>query len=41
LHFPHAVLPTAALLTELVVFLPGVPVMCVIVLFTGEPISWR
>jgi teichoic acid transport system permease protein len=41
LHFPRAVLPTAAVLTELVTLLPSLPVMCVIVLLTGEPISWR
>jgi teichoic acid transport system permease protein len=40
LHFPRAVLPTAAVLTELVSLLPVLLVMCVIVLITGEPISW-
>jgi teichoic acid transport system permease protein len=40
LHFPRAVLPIAAVLTELVSLLPVLVVMCAIVLVTGEPISW-
>jgi teichoic acid transport system permease protein len=39
LHFPRAVLPIAAVLSELVSLLPALAVMCVIVLLTGEPIA--
>ena len=40
LHFPRAVLPTATVLAELVALIPALGVMCVIVLLTGEPITW-
>jgi teichoic acid transport system permease protein len=40
LHFPRAVLPIAAVLTELVSLFPVLVVMCAIVLVTGEPIAW-
>jgi teichoic acid transport system permease protein len=40
LHFPRAVLPTAAVLSELVSLVPVLAVMCLIVLVTGEPITW-
>jgi teichoic acid transport system permease protein len=40
LHFPRAVLPTAAVFTELTSLVPALAVMCLIVLLTGEPITW-
>jgi teichoic acid transport system permease protein len=39
LHFPRAVLPLAAVLTELISLLPSLAVLCGIVLVTGEPIT--
>jgi teichoic acid transport system permease protein len=40
LHFPRAVLPAATVLAELASLVPALIVMCVIVLVTGEPITW-
>ncbi|WP_265521814.1 ABC transporter permease [Oerskovia flava] len=41
LKFPRAVLPLSVTLAELVTLLPALGVMVVIVLFTGEPLSWQ
>lgn len=40
LHFPRAVLPISTVLTELVVLLPALVVLCLIVLVTGQGPSW-
>ena len=39
LRFPRAILPLSVTLTEFIAFLPSVPVILVIVLLTGEPIT--
>jgi teichoic acid transport system permease protein len=40
LHFPRAVLPISSVLTEVVVLLPALVVLCLIVLVTGQGPSW-
>lgn len=40
LHFPRATLPLASTIMELQSLFVAVPVMCTIVLITGEPITW-
>lgn len=40
LHFPRAVLPAAVVLAELTTLMPAIAVMLVIVLATGEPVTW-
>ena len=39
-HFPRAVLPISSVLTEVVVLLPALVVLCLIVLVTGQGPSW-
>ncbi|MBM3686167.1 MAG: ABC transporter permease [Actinobacteria bacterium] len=40
IHFPRAVLPIAVVIKQLRVFLYALPIMIVILLVTGEPITW-
>ena len=40
LQFPRAVLPLSVALTELLILLPGLAVMVVVVLVSGEPLRW-
>lgn len=40
LHFPRALLPMSIVLAELATLVPAVLVLCVIVLITGEPLTW-
>lgn len=40
LHFPRATLPLASTIMELQQLFVAVPVLCAIVLVTGEPITW-
>jgi len=40
MHFPRAVLPSSAALTELATLVPVLGVMILLVLITGEPVSW-
>jgi teichoic acid transport system permease protein len=41
LHFPRAALPLASTIVELQQLLVSMVVLCVIVLLTGEPLTWR
>ncbi|MEK9665323.1 MAG: ABC transporter permease [Candidatus Nanopelagicales bacterium] len=41
IHFPRAVLPIAVVMKQLRVFYYAIPIMVVILLITGEPITWR
>ena len=41
IHFPRAVLPIAVVLKQLRVFYYAIPIMVVILLITGEPITWQ
>ena len=41
IHFPRAVLPIAVVIKQLRVFLYALPIMVVILLVTGEPITWE
>lgn len=41
LHFPRASLPFAYVIVELQHLLVAMPVLCIIVLIVGEPISWH
>jgi len=40
LQFPRAVLPMSVALAEMLMLIPAMAVMVLIVLFTGEPVSW-
>jgi teichoic acid transport system permease protein len=40
LNFPRALLPLTAIVEQVLELVPLVIVMCVIVLFTGEPLTW-
>lgn len=40
LHFPRAVLPISAVLTEAIVLLPGIGVLLVVLPFSGERPTW-
>lgn len=40
IHFPRAVLPIAVVIKQLRVFFYALPIMIVILLVTGEPITW-
>lgn len=41
LHFPRATLPLASTIMELQQLFVAIPVLCAIVLVTGEPITWQ
>ncbi len=41
LYFPRAILPIASALTEVLTFLPGVAVLLVVALVTGETVDWQ
>ena len=41
LYFPRAVLPISATLTELLTFLPGIAVLLIVALGTGETPDWH
>jgi len=41
IHFPRAVLPIAVVMKQLRVFYYALPIMIVILLITGEPITWQ
>ncbi|MGC0250375.1 ABC transporter permease [Pseudactinotalea sp. Z1748] len=40
LQFPRAILPMSVALSEMLMLLPAMAVMVIIVLVTGEPVSW-
>ena len=41
IHFPRAVLPLAVVMKQLRVFYYAIPIMIVILLITGEPVTWQ
>ena len=41
IHFPRAVLPIAVVFKQLRVFYFAIPIMLVILIITGEPITWQ
>jgi teichoic acid transport system permease protein len=41
IHFPRAVLPLAVVAKQLRVFFVAIPLMLIILLITGEPITWN
>ncbi len=41
IHFPRAVLPLAVVMKQLRVFYYAIPIMIIILLITGEPITWQ